>query len=93
MRLRIANRERGFRQPTQAMLRECFRVLKRGGRIRVATPDLCVLLGLYLKEKTDLQRHYINWAIVNFMPEIETCKDVFVINNFFRARIEERTLL
>jgi predicted SAM-dependent methyltransferase len=29
------------------MLRECWRVLKPGGTIRVATPDLAVVLGLY----------------------------------------------
>ena len=30
------------------MLNECFRVIKPGGRIRIATPDLEVLLGLVL---------------------------------------------
>jgi predicted SAM-dependent methyltransferase len=69
----------------QGMLAECYRVLKPGGWLRIATPDLRVLLALYNTEKTDPQRHYIDWAVTRFMPETRDCKDVFVINNFFRA--------
>ncbi len=69
----------------EAMLRECFRVLKPGGRVRIATPDLDVVVGLHSKEKTDAQRQYIDWAIAKFVPTIQGNKDVFVINNFFRA--------
>ena len=65
------------------MLQECFRVLKPGGCLRLATPDLKVLLALRAGEKT--QRDYIDWAIGRFMPEVRECKDVFVINNFFRS--------
>jgi len=70
-------------QAAQLMLRECWRVLKPGGRVRFATPDLGVLLGLHSKEKTDAQRHYINWIIARLMPEVRECQDVFVINNAF----------
>ena len=69
----------------QAMLRECFRVLKPGGRVRFATPDLRVLLALHSREKTDTQRNYIDWVIAGLMPEVRECKDVVVINNAFRA--------
>jgi predicted SAM-dependent methyltransferase len=69
----------------EAMLRECFRVLKPGGRVRIATPDLDVVVGLHSNEKTDAQRQYIDWAIAKFVPTIQGDKDVFVINNFFRA--------
>lgn len=69
----------------QRMLRECYRVLGPRGRIRIATPDLSVLLALYNQEKTDEQTHYIDWAVTRFMPNVEKCRDVFVINNFFQS--------
>ena len=67
------------------MLRECRRVLKRGGVIRLATPDLEVLIGLHAEVKSTAQQRYIDWIIRNFLPAVEACKDVFVINNAFRA--------
>ncbi len=67
------------------MLRECFRVLKPGGRVRLATPDLDVLLALRSKEKTVVQRKYLEWATATFLPGAPACKDIFVINNFFQS--------
>ena len=72
-------------QGAENMLRECFRVLKPGGRIRVATPNLSVLLALHSGERTKEQESYIDWAIARFMPAVDKCKDVFVINNFFQS--------
>jgi predicted SAM-dependent methyltransferase len=72
-------------QGAQAMLRECFRVLKPEGRIRIATPDLQVLLALHSREKTDAQRDYIDWAVSRYLPEVRECQDVFVINHFFQS--------
>ena len=72
-------------QAAQAMLKECFRVLKRGGLIRLATPDLQVLLALHNDVKTNAQVRYLDWMVSRCMPEVRTCKDVFVINNAFRA--------
>jgi len=69
----------------QAMLRECFRVLKPGGRVRFATPDLAVLLALYFGEKTEPQEEYIEWAAARFLKGVDSCKPVFVINNFFQS--------
>jgi predicted SAM-dependent methyltransferase len=67
------------------MLRECYRILKPGGKIRIATPDLEVLIGLHSQGKTDLQRRYIQWFTDRGLPGGETYNDVFVINNAFRA--------
>jgi predicted SAM-dependent methyltransferase len=72
-------------QMAQVMLGECFRVLKPGGRVRFATPDLSVLLGLYSREKTEAQKNYIDWLVARLMPEVTQLKSIFVINNAFRA--------
>ena len=65
-------------------LGECFRSLKPGGKIRIATPDLRFLVELKNPEKTDLQKRYIAWSMKSFLPDIAIHQDAFVINNFFR---------
>jgi predicted SAM-dependent methyltransferase len=67
------------------MLHECFRILKPGGKIRIATPDLYFLVDLYKSEKTELQSRYISWAVHTFLPHVGIHHDTFVINNFFRS--------
>jgi ubiquinone/menaquinone biosynthesis C-methylase UbiE len=76
-----------------AMLAESYRVLRRGGRIRISTPDLSFLVGLYSQQRSPLQQRYIDW-----MSTTEACRvrppagsaelsppsEVFVINNFMR---------
>ena len=37
----------------QQMLKECFRILKDGGKIRISTPDLLFLISLYQSEKSE----------------------------------------
>ena len=49
-------------QQTAVMLRECFRTLAPDGKIRIATPDLAFLIGLYQEQRTsDIQRRYMEW--------------------------------
>jgi predicted SAM-dependent methyltransferase len=67
-----------------SMLGECARVLKPGGRIRVATPDLKVLTDLHSTNDSEMGRYYVDWIVQRLMPEVECCKEVFVINNAFR---------
>jgi predicted SAM-dependent methyltransferase len=66
------------------LLYECFRVLRLGGKIRIATPDLSFLIELYNQEKNELQNRYISWAVNSYLSEIGIHQDTFVINNFFR---------
>jgi len=68
-----------------ACLRECRRVLRPGGRIRIATPSLERLARLYDAEQTDVQRRYVRWAADSFVPEAEAALPGFVVNNFMRA--------
>ena len=76
-----------------ALLRECFRVLAPGGRIRVATPDLRFLTALHRSDLSPLQERYRAWAVAEMpgMPEgggggggADTGSG-FVINTFVRA--------
>jgi predicted SAM-dependent methyltransferase len=65
------------------MLQECFRVLKKGGKIRIVTPNLKFLIDLYQEPKNKIQQAYIHFSqkyFQNQIPEIDTV----VINNFFR---------
>jgi predicted SAM-dependent methyltransferase len=68
----------------QHMLKECFRVLKEGGKIRISTPDLSFLISLYQREKSELQKKYIRWATETFIDSAPYCEDTYVINNFVR---------
>jgi predicted SAM-dependent methyltransferase len=66
------------------MLREANRVLKPGGKIRIATPNLENLISLYAPEKTEFQKRYIQWTTDVWLPEIGQYGECFVMNNFFR---------
>jgi predicted SAM-dependent methyltransferase len=57
-------------------LAECFRSLRPGGAIRISTPNMRFLFGLY--ERQD----YVKWSARTFgLPPITAA----VINNYFRA--------
>jgi len=67
-----------------SMVRECHRVLRPGGTLRIATPDVTVIMGLHTPEPTGLQSQFIKDSTDRSLPEIGTYRAVFVINNFFR---------
>jgi predicted SAM-dependent methyltransferase len=67
------------------MVRECYRVLKPGGRLRVSTPDLRFFIELYEENKTEVQKRYITWETDKFIPDANGYADTFVINNIFRG--------
>jgi len=43
------------------MLKEIHRILRAGGRVRIATPDLSKLVELLAEEKSELQQRYLEW--------------------------------
>jgi len=67
----------------RAMLRECHRILKPRGTVRIAAPDLAVLLGLYSATLNPTQRRYIQWITDSYIG-VGSYEAVFVINNAFR---------
>lgn len=66
------------------MLKECYRILKHNGKLRISTPDLSFLIELYENEKSDLQKKYIQWATDHFIEYAPYYDATFVINNFVR---------
>ena len=65
------------------MLSECFRVLKPGGRIRIATTSMDALISLTLSPENHLQSEYIKWITKHYLPQIDINEPAFVINNAF----------
>jgi predicted SAM-dependent methyltransferase len=64
------------------MLKECHRVLRPGGKIRISTPDLAFLIDLYRTNPSDLQTRYMRWSKDQYrLPDVNP---TFVINNFVR---------
>lgn len=68
---------------------ECFRVLKKNGKIRISTPNLAFLIDLYKPEKSQLQMDFCQWlnseeATDNVVETTPYYLDTFVINNFVR---------
>lgn len=72
------------------MLQECYRILKPGGRMRLAMPNLHFLMELYLHPDKECNRRYLAWShrlfgIKQGVPEVmEKDYPIHVINNFFR---------
>ena len=69
----------------QFMLRECYRVLRPSGRVRMSTPDLSILLGLHSNRKSSIQEQFIDFSVRRHLSVTAERQDVFVINNAFRA--------
>lgn len=74
------------------LLRESYRVLKVGGYIRIATPDLSFLHELYQKPYEKDNMAYVQWSLNQYMRNISNSSfsnsyinHIYVINNFHKA--------
>jgi len=65
-------------------LAECRRVLRPGGRLRIATPALEFLLALASEQPSQLEQDYVRRATDLYFPHAPEPAPAFAINNFFR---------
>jgi predicted SAM-dependent methyltransferase len=65
------------------MVKECYRVMKTGGVIRISTPNLKFLIDLYKEPKSQIQQEYIQFS-KKYFEDNRPMTDAVVINNFFR---------
>jgi predicted SAM-dependent methyltransferase len=66
------------------MLRECNRVLREGGVLRVTTPDLRFLVDLCRNPQKDIHQRYITWMCRTYVPYAPVASAAFAINEFMR---------
>ncbi|MEW6305326.1 MAG: methyltransferase domain-containing protein [Verrucomicrobiota bacterium] len=67
----------------QSMLKECHRVLKPGGVIRISTPNLRNVASLLFAPDNQIKQTYIKLATDKYIPHAINYRPGFVVNNFF----------
>ena len=72
----------GF-QEGLAMMKECYRVMKTGGVIRLSTPNIKFLIELYNEPKSETQKKYLDFS-KRYFSDNRPILDTIIINNFFR---------
>jgi predicted SAM-dependent methyltransferase len=66
-------------EQAENMLRECSRVMKKGGRIRISTPDLDRYLSLFDNKNSKIKNDFINFMSSNWL--IKFNNDSYVKSN------------
>jgi predicted SAM-dependent methyltransferase len=64
------------------MLKECFRILRKNGKIRIATPNLETYLALFSTNQSMHQKKYIQWISTNWLQRsgIPFDNSAFILN-------------
>lgn len=72
----------------QNMMRECLRVLRPGGVLRIAMPDFDFLIDLVNNPDREINRKYLDWSFERFVSKHVSFKvtwadyPIYVVNNF-----------
>lgn len=69
----------------QRMLRECFRILRPGGILRMATPNLEVIAALMARRLGPVQRRYVRFMSDNYIDAALPGGPASVVNNAFTS--------
>lgn len=69
----------------QIMLKECLRILKPGGIIRVVTPSIGFMLRVMSPDRSPFEDRYREWSIKHFVRNAPKVTNAFFLNNFMRA--------
>ncbi|MDO1448840.1 methyltransferase domain-containing protein [Rhodocytophaga aerolata] len=64
------------------MLCECYRILKKGGKIRISTPNMDEIVDLKEPVKV-VQQEYISYSLKNYVGVEYTDNPAWVVNNMF----------
>lgn len=69
-----------------AMLGECCRILKLGGKIRITTPDLAFLINICREDKSAIESEYIAWVAERLPPPpaFGQLPESLIVNDFMR---------
>ena len=74
-------------QDSYKFMKECFRVLRSGSKIRIATPDLHRYIELFNKDSDPMKEKYIQWISSNWLKKggIPFMNPSFVLNLVMHA--------
>lgn len=67
------------------LFQEVYRILRPGGKFRVATPNLGFLIRLYSKNKSSTHRDYISWMFNKWLQDFDFETDSVVINHLMHG--------